>query len=60
MAVPKHKIGSSRRGNRRSHWHLSAPNSTKCPNCGASCRPHRVCRQCGHYGEREVIVVEKS
>ena len=60
MAVPKKKTSKSKKGHRRSHWHLEAPNASKCQNCGAICRPHRVCRQCGHYGDREVLVVDNG
>ncbi len=58
MAVPKKQTSHSRGGMRRSHWHLTAPNATRCSHCEAPCRPHRVCRECGHYGEREVVVVK--
>jgi large subunit ribosomal protein L32 len=58
MAVPKKQTSHARKGKRRSHWHLTQPNRTKCPHCGAPRRPHRVCRECGHYGEREVMVVQ--
>jgi large subunit ribosomal protein L32 len=60
MAVPKKKTSHMRKGTRRAHWHLAMPSAAKCSHCGATCRPHRVCRACGHYGAREVIVVEKS
>jgi large subunit ribosomal protein L32 len=59
MATPKKQTSHARKGWRRSHWHLTAPNRTKCPHCGAPRRPHRVCRECGHYGDREVMVVQK-
>lgn len=58
MASPKKQSSHARKGKRRSHWHLTAPGANKCPHCGAPRRPHRVCRACGHYGEREVLVVE--
>ncbi len=58
MAVPKKKTSPSRKGKRRAHWHLRAPDPAKCPHCGAPRLPHRVCRECGYYGDREVMVVE--
>ena len=58
MASPKKQSSHARKGKRRAHWHLTAPGANKCPHCGAPRRPHRVCRACGHYGEREVLVVE--
>ena len=58
MAVPKKKTSPSKRGLRRSHWRLTAPTPSRCSHCGAPVRPHRVCARCGHYGDREVVVVE--
>ncbi len=57
MAVPKSKITRSRRGQRRSHDALVAGNPNECPNCGELKRAHHVCSACGHYGDREVIVL---
>lgn len=58
MAVPKQKISRQRRDKRRANWKLQKPDNAKCPHCGAARMPHRVCRECGYYGEREVMVVE--
>jgi large subunit ribosomal protein L32 len=49
MAVPKHKISKSRRGNRRSHDALRTPNLAACPQCTEPKPPHRICPQCGTY-----------
>ncbi len=58
MAVPKKKTSHARKGKRRANWHLTAPTVNKCTQCGSPCRPHRVCRKCGHYGDREVLVTD--
>ncbi len=59
MAVPKRKTSKARRDKRRSsHWKLSLPNMSKCPNCGAFKLSHRMCKSCGHYNSREVVKVE--
>ena len=58
MAVPKQKNSRQRRDKCRANWKLNQPNLDKCLYCGAARRPHRVCRECGYYGEREVVVVE--
>ncbi|HOX26299.1 MAG TPA: 50S ribosomal protein L32 [Candidatus Krumholzibacteria bacterium] len=58
MAVPKKKNSKQRSRKRRANWRLTQPNPDKCPHCAAPRRPHRVCRECGYYGEREVLVVE--
>ena len=61
MAVPKGKVSKSRRDKRRSsHWKLGAPTLNKCPKCGALRMPHRMCRECGFYGDREVKAVEAA
>lgn len=59
MAVPRKKTSQSRKGLRRANWHLTKPDPNKCPHCSAPRLPHRVCRACGYYGTREVLVVEK-
>ncbi len=33
-AVPKRKVSRHRRGNRRRHQYLVAPELVRCPNCG--------------------------
>lgn len=55
MGVPKKKMSRSRTGQRKAMWKLTMPGTTKCPQCGAAKRPHRVCSQCGSYKGREVI-----
>jgi large subunit ribosomal protein L32 len=56
MALPKRRTSKARKRKRRTHWKLTAPNSgNRCSHCGAAARPHRVCPECGHYGERRVI-----
>ncbi len=60
MAVPKSKITRSKRGMRRSHDSLTAVASLECSNCGEPKRPHHVCGSCGHYGDREVVVMAEE
>jgi len=57
MAVPQNKITRSKRNMRRAHDALVAGNPAECPNCGELKRPHHVCSECGHYAEREVVVM---
>lgn len=57
MAVPKRKVSKTRRDKRRSNvWKLSAPTLVKCPQCNEYTRPHIVCKSCGYYGGKAVIV----
>lgn len=57
MAVPQNKVTRARRNNRRSHDSLVADNPAECSNCGELKRPHHVCPSCGHYDDREVVVM---
>ncbi len=59
MAVPKRKVSKARRDKRRSNvWKLSAPAFVKCTQCGELTLPHKVCKACGYYKGRAVIVKE--
>jgi len=61
MAVPKSKVSRQRRDKRRSsHWKLDVPNIITCPKCDAYRLPHRACRACGTYKDREVITVKEA
>lgn len=55
MPNPKRRHSKARRNRRRAHDALSNPPSSTCPNCGEVKLPHRACRQCGMYKDREVI-----
>ncbi len=59
MAVPKRKTSKARRDKRRSaNIKMTAPNVVKCPQCHEPKMPHRVCKECGYYGDKEVIKVD--
>lgn len=60
MAVPKSKITRSKRGMRRSHDSLVGGNPNECSNCGELRRPHHVCGACGHYDDREIVVLAEE
>ncbi len=55
MPNPKRRHSKARRDRRRAHDALSTPPSSICPNCHEVKLPHRACRQCGMYKDREVI-----
>lgn len=57
MANPKSRHSKSRRGKRRAHDFLTAPNLCTCSHCGSQVLPHRVCPNCGYYKGRPVIAV---
>jgi large subunit ribosomal protein L32 len=49
MANPKRRTSRARQGERRSHLALKPIVANHCGRCGALCRPHRVCDNCGFY-----------
>ena len=55
FAVPFRKTSKTRKRMRRTHYKISANGTTKCPKCGATIRPHRVCKECGFYKGKEVV-----
>jgi len=57
MAVPKRKVSKARRDKRRANWKLSVPNLVKCPKCSELMMPHRACKACGTYKNRQVLSV---
>ncbi|MCL2082194.1 MAG: 50S ribosomal protein L32 [Oscillospiraceae bacterium] len=61
MAVPKRRTSKQRRKLRRSNvWRLVPPNLISCPKCGELKLSHRVCKACGTYDGREVIVKKEK
>ena len=58
MAHPKHKISSTRRDKRRTHYKAVVPTVVTCSNCGAAVLYHRVCPECGFY--RGKLAIEKT
>ena len=58
MAHPKHKVTSTRRDKRRTHYKAVVPTVVTCSNCGASVLYHRVCPECGFY--RGKLAIEKK
>lgn len=57
-ALPKIRVSKGRRDRRRQHDRLHATALVECENCGASKRPHTVCRKCGYYRGREIVEAE--
>ena len=56
---PKNKSSKARRDSRRANWKMGAVNLIKCSKCGALTLPHRVCKSCGSYTQREIIKTEE-
>ena len=59
MAVPKRRVSTTRRDKRRSNvWKLDAPTLVSCPHCKTLIAPHKVCPNCGYYGDKEIIKMD--
>jgi len=58
MALPKGKVSKARGRKRRTHWKLGAPAIVKCPRCQKMKLNHRVCKHCGYYDGKQVIVMD--
>ncbi len=58
MANPRHKTPKRKKRSRRSHHALRSAAGATCPRCHADKMPHRVCDNCGHYNERQVVEVK--
>ena len=59
-ALPKRKIGQSRRDSRRAQWKIKRGQLVTCPQCGAPVRPHHVCLSCGTYRGTQVLEIEED
>lgn len=55
MAVQQNKRSKTKCRQRRAANRFKGIQSNACPHCGAARLPHRVCRGCGHYGDRLVL-----
>ncbi len=58
MAHPKHKISSTRRDKRRTHYKAVAPTIGVCSSCGSATLLHRVCPECGFYRGKQAVEVK--
>jgi large subunit ribosomal protein L32 len=54
MAVPKQKSSKARGRKRRTHYKISAPTVSVCPECQEPKLPHRACPACGAYKNRNI------
>ncbi len=54
MPLPAFRHSKSKVRRRRSHDALKTIMVTKCAKCQAPSLPHRVCKACGYYADRQV------
>jgi large subunit ribosomal protein L32 len=57
--LPFHKTSKSRKGTRRAHHAVKAVEVVRCPKCGQSKQPHRLCANCGHVNKSLSLVVSE-
>lgn len=57
---PKKRHSKARQGKRRAHIRLHVPQGVICPNCKQITIPHTVCKNCGYYDGRQVLVIDKT
>lgn len=60
MANPKRRHSKQRGRLRRTHYKLKKNNFSKCPQCGKSKLPHRVCPHCGYYKGRQLVEIKTA
>ncbi len=60
MAVPFRRTSKTAKRMRRSHIKLTVNGVSVCSHCGAICKPHTVCKNCGYYDGKQVIKVKGS
>ena len=59
MIEPKKKVSKARRNKRRAaNFKMTAPTLVKCSKCGELMMPHRVCKNCGSYNQKEIVAVD--
>ncbi|MEK7517062.1 MAG: 50S ribosomal protein L32 [Patescibacteria group bacterium] len=57
---PKKRHSRERKGKRRASIHLTVPKFIMCSNCKSVTLPHMVCKKCGFYEGRQVLVMQKN
>ncbi|HDM08609.1 MAG TPA: 50S ribosomal protein L32, partial [Candidatus Omnitrophica bacterium] len=57
---PKRRHSNSRTRKRRTHWKISLPQISTCPECGTPKPLHRACPKCGYYRRKKVVEVTED
>jgi large subunit ribosomal protein L32 len=60
MPNPKRRHSRSRTRKRRSTYKIGDISMSVCPQCKSVKLPHRVCPNCGYYGNKQVIIKEEK
>lgn len=60
MAVQQRRVSKRRCRQRKAANRYRGVAANGCPQCGAPRMPHRACKACGFYRERQVLTVESD
>ena len=60
MAQPKRRWSKARTGTKRSTWKLDEISIAKCSHCHEPIEQHKVCKNCGYYKGKEVVVKKEE
>ncbi len=60
MPVPKRRLTSTRKRTRSANKHYVAKGIATCSNCQQPKLPHHVCRNCGFYGQKQILKIEEK
>ncbi len=60
MAVPKSKQSKSRTNKRFANYKATAATLVECPHCHDMMQSHNVCKNCGYYNGKEVVVEKEE
>lgn len=58
--LPVARTSKARKGLRRSHHGLKGVAVTRCPKCGQSKLPHRMCANCGYVHKNLQMIVGET
>ncbi|MBI2031012.1 MAG: 50S ribosomal protein L32 [Candidatus Levybacteria bacterium] len=53
---PKKRHSRQRQGKRRKSIKLGLTNRAVCENCHKIIKPHTVCKFCGYYNKKQIII----
>jgi len=57
---PKKRHSRARQGKRRASISLKVPGFVVCQNCKATTYPHAICKKCGFYKGKQVLIIKEK
>lgn len=57
---PKKRHSRQRQGKRRNAIRLKVASGIFCPNCQTLVSPHTICKKCGFYKGRQIILQKEK